>query len=81
MAEWHLEESSGDTRENGETKFYRYRGGFPLSTKLKFWGLIVLGAAIGTALFLFFLTVFIYIFLPVAAILILFGIVRRFLGR
>jgi hypothetical protein len=81
MAEWNLEEYSRDDKENGDAKFYRFRGGFPLSTKLKFWGLIVLGAAIGTALFLFFLTVFIYIFLPVAAFLILFALIRRLLSR
>jgi hypothetical protein len=81
MTEWHLEEYSGETRRGGEGKFYRYRGGFPLSTKLKFWGLIVLGIATGTALFLFFLTVFVYVFLPVAALVIMYTLVRRFLNR
>ncbi len=81
MSDWHMEQYSEEQGPNGGKKFYRYRGGIPLSTKIKFWSLIVLGAAVGTVLFLFFVTVFVYVFLPVAALLILYSLIRRFLQR
>jgi hypothetical protein len=50
---------------------------FPLKTKLIFWSLVAGGITVGTFLFLFFLTIFIYFFLPLFIILTILSIFRR----
>lgn len=79
MDEWHLEEST----DSSGRKYYHYeaRRSSGLAAKLKVWGFVLAGIMLGTALFLFFLTVFVYVFLPIAALFILYSLVRRFFSR
>ena len=53
----------------------------PFKAKLIFWGTVAVGIAVGTFLFLFFLSLFIYAFLPLAALLLLYQWTRRFLRK
>jgi len=40
----------------------------PILSKIAFWAVLCLGAAVGVCLFLFFLTIFVYIILPLLLI-------------
>ena len=51
--------------------------GLSLKAKLVFWSMIIGGIAVGTFLFLFFLTLFTYVFLPVLAIYLAYHFLRR----
>ena len=52
-------------------------GKISLKDRLVFWAIAAGGIAVGTLLFLFFLTLFIYIFLPVVLILILWNLIKK----
>ena len=57
--------------QDGDTFVYeevKTKGGPSWVTKLKFWSLVVGGIAFGTVLFLFFITVFVYLFVPLLLI-------------
>ncbi|MDD5217723.1 MAG: hypothetical protein PHN49_03965 [Candidatus Omnitrophica bacterium] len=69
--------SNGD--ESGDVyEFRRFeaRGKLPLKTKLVIGAMLLGGMALGTLLFLFFLTLFIYVGIPVLAVLSLWGAYR-----
>ena len=70
---WEIREINQEFRE-GENNM-------PLKTRLMIAGGLIGGIAIGTLLFLFFLTIFIYVFIPVTAILIISSLVQRFFKR
>lgn len=52
------------------------QGKISFKHRLIFWSIAAGGIALGTLLFLFFLTLFIYLFLPLAIILILWNLLK-----
>lgn len=78
---WEIREYSQEFDKDGNRYEFRARRGLPLKTKLLIGGGLVGGIALGTILFLFFLTVFLYVFVPVAVILILSSFAQKFLKR
>ena len=50
---------------------------FPFKAKLIFWSTLVGGIAIGTFLFLFFISIFVQLFLPLVAVYLLYHLFRR----
>ena len=52
----------------------------PLKAKLMFWAVVIGGIAIGTFLFFFFITVFIYFFVPIFLILSVLALIRNWRG-
>ena len=53
----------------------------PLKTKALFWLTVAGALAVGALLFLFFLTAFIYFFLPLTALFFIWQLVRSFFKR
>ncbi|OGX05089.1 MAG: hypothetical protein A3G87_03455 [Omnitrophica bacterium RIFCSPLOWO2_12_FULL_50_11] len=53
----------------------------PWKAKLIIWSTIVGGIAVGTALFLFFLTLFIYFFVPIVVLAAIWALVRNLGGH
>ena len=53
------------------------KDGLPLKAKLKLWALVIGGIAAGTLLFLFFLTAFIYLFIPLLILFALWNLFTR----
>ena len=49
-----------------------------LKSKIIFWSMLAGSMAVGTFLFLFFLTLFIYLFLPLTAVLLIYQLFLRF---
>lgn len=78
---WEIREFNQEFQEGENKTFFRGGNGMSLKTRLMIAGGLIGGIAIGTLLFLFFLTVFIYVFVPVAAILIISSLVQRFFKR
>lgn len=71
----------GPEEESRERVYYRSvhfgQGGLNWKSKLKIAAFIVGGIAVGTIFFLFFLTLFIYLIVPVAVLLALWSIINR----
>lgn len=59
-----------DRIEDDEEELYRsyVKPVSPLKAKVFFWLTVVGGIAVGVCLFLFFLTLFVYVFLPMIAV-------------
>ncbi len=53
------------------------RGKMTFKDRLIFWLITAAGTAVGTVLFLFSLTLFIYVFLPLALILLLWNLFKK----
>ena len=53
------------------------QGKVSLKDRLIFWSIAASGIAVGTVLFLFFLTLFLYVFLPLALILLLWNLIKN----
>ena len=51
--------------------------GLPVKAVVFFWFTIVSGIAIGTLLFLFFINIFIYFFLPIATMYLVWQLLKR----
>jgi len=69
--------------ENGDRFEYR-ESRRPLSlliTKLIFWSTVAGGIAVGTILFLFFLTLFIYFFIPILIVTSIWALIHRLRPR
>lgn len=72
--------------ETGEGKVYEYGtfrevGKSSFLSKLMFWGAVAASIAVGGLLFFFFLTVFLYFFLPVFLVLTVWTAVRSLFRR
>ena len=85
MTDEELEFVKKTRNENGEEVFeYRITEEKPfeiLKNKIVFWLLILSGIAIGTILFLFFLTFLIYFVIPVALIVFIWSAINRWKMR
>ncbi len=64
----------GETREK---TYYHSAQGLDLKTKLKLIAFLIVGVAVGTLLFLFFVTLFIYFFIPLVILFALWSFFRR----
>jgi len=69
------------SNEEGETFEYRNKPIQPWKARLIFWSVLIGGIAVGTLLFLTFISLFIYFFVPIVFILSIWYLVRMFLGR
>ena len=73
------ENPEGPEIEIQDFRVYSGSSNVPLKTKIYFWLILAGGIAAGTVLFLFFITIFIYVFLPLAALFLIYQFLRRLL--
>jgi hypothetical protein len=52
----------------------------PWKAKLIFWAIVIGGIAVGTIIFLTFLSLFVYFFIPIVAIIAIWSLIRYFFG-
>lgn len=77
-----IEKVEQPSEENKQEKvYYRSvhfgRNGLDWKIKLKIWGFILGGIAVGTVFFLFFITLFVYLFVPAVILFALWNLFSR----
>jgi hypothetical protein len=68
-----------DPEENQDFRVYPRDSEFqvPLKAKIIFWSTLAGGIALGTFLFLFFVSLFVYLFLPLTAVFLIYQLFLR----
>ena len=76
-----MEPGENEGRETFEFRRSQARIQNPLMGKLIVWGAIIGSVVVGTILFLFFLTLFIYFFIPILLVTLVWSIFQRWRVR